>query len=294
MKKDYYETLGVNKGASKDEIKKAFRKLAHEYHPDKGTGNEAKFKEISEAYATLSDDSKRATYDQFGHSAYGGAGAGSGGFGGQGAGGFGGFDFSGFTQGQGVEFDIGDIFGDIFGGGRSRNKRGSDITIDTKITFKESVFGTDRKVNLTKTGVCSHCKGRGGEPSSEYKSCNTCNGKGTIRDTKRTILGSMSTTRTCDTCHGKGEVPKSVCRVCRGQGIEKKTEEIEFSIPAGIEHGEVLRLSGAGEAIVGGTPGDLYIRVHVSPDMNFKKRGSDLVMDMHIKLSEALLGIEKI
>lgn len=287
MKKDYYEVLGVNKGASKDEIKKAFRKLAHEYHPDKGTGNEAKFKEVSEAYATLSDDNKRAQYDQFGH-----AGAGMGG----GAGGFGGFDFSGFQGGfggQGVEFDLGDIFGDFFGGGRTRQKKGSDITVDVKISFKESVFGADKKVNITKTSACSRCRGEGGEPGTSYSTCGTCNGKGSVKDLKRTILGSISTTRICDTCKGKGKIPKEKCRTCHGAGLERKSTELEFRIPAGIEDGEVLRMSGAGEAVAGGVPGDLYVRIHVESHKTLTKQGHNLVMNLGVKLSEALLGAEK-
>jgi molecular chaperone DnaJ len=289
-KKDYYESLGIPKGASKEEIKKAFRALALKYHPDKG-GDGEKFKEVSEAYSVLSDDAKRAQYDRFGH---GGPNMG----GGQGAGGFGGggFDFSGFDfggGGQGVEFDLGDLFGDFFGGGRQRQKKGADITVDVKITFKESMFGVDKKVTMNKTSTCSHCKGQGGEPGTDYANCGTCNGKGTVRDTKRTILGSISTTRTCDTCKGKGKVPRQKCSVCHGQGIQKKTDDLEFHIPAGIEHGEVLRLSGAGEAIIGGIPGDLYIRIHVTPDPQFKKQGHDLHLDLHIKLSEALLGVEK-
>ncbi len=294
-KRDYYEILGVNKGASKDEIKKAFRKLAHEYHPDKGTGNTEKFKEVNEAYSTLSDDTKRAQYDQFGHagSQFGGGASGQGGFGGFDFGG-GGFDFSGFQNGGGMEFDLGDIFGDFFGGGRrQKQKRGSDITVDVKLTFKEAVFGVDRKVNITKTSKCNHCKGNGGEPGAEFTDCHTCNGKGTIRETKRTILGSMSTQRICDTCNGKGTIPKKKCSVCHGVGTTRKSEEIEFRIPAGIENGEVLRLSGAGEAVSGGTSGDLYIRVHVATHEHFVKSSCNLEMDLHLKLSEALLGVKK-
>ncbi len=289
MSKNYYETLGLNKGASKDEIKKAFRKLAHEHHPDKKGGNDAKFKEVSEAYSVLSDDAKRSQYDQFGS-----AGPNMGGGGGFDPGNmnWGGFDFNGFQNGQGMEFDLGDIFGDFFGGGggRKKQKRGSDINVDVRLTFRESVFGTDKKVTINKTSSCTHCRGRGGEPGTEYATCGTCNGKGSVRDVKRTILGSISTTKTCENCDGKGTVPKQKCKTCHGSGVTRKTEDLEFRIPAGIEDGEVLRLSGAGEAVSGGSTGDLYIRVHVERHPVFRKKGRDLEMDLHIKLSEAILG----
>jgi molecular chaperone DnaJ len=227
MNKDYYKTLGVDKKASPDEIKKAFRKLAHEYHPDKGTGNEAKFKEVSEAYSVLSDEKKRAQYDNFGSSFTGGQGgqAGYGGFGGQGGfSGFEGFDFSQFTQGgngQGFEFDLGDIFGDIFGGGR-RVRRGHDVSVDIEITFKDSIFGLDRKLNLNSNRV--------------------------------------------------------------------KQREIDLHIPAGIEDGQRLRMDEMGETIEGGVPGNLYIVIHVRPDPNIKRVGRDLIMDLNVKLTDALLG----
>ena len=291
-KKDYYESLGVNKTASKDEIKKAFRKKAQEHHPDKG-GNSEKFKEINEAYSVLADDSKRAQYDQYGHVAGGGTGGGAGGFGGFDFGQ--GFDWSNVQNGQGFEFDLGDIFGDFFGGGsaRKRTKRGSDITIDVTLSFKEAVFGINKKVTITKTGSCNNCKGNGGMPGTSYITCHTCNGKGTLRDVKRTILGSISTTKTCNTCNGKGSVPKEKCNVCAGLGVQRKTEELELHIPSGIENGEVLRLGGGGEAVAGGTPGDLYIRVHVTPHPIFRKNGHNLETDLNIKLSEALLGTER-
>ncbi len=288
-KRDYYESLGIKKGANKEEIKKAFRTLALKYHPDKG-GDAEKFKEVSEAYSILSDDNKRAQYDQFGHGGGMGGGGGAGGFGGFD---FNGFDFGGFQAGQGMEFDLGDLFGDFFGGGKPKTKRGSDITIDVKITFKESVFGVEKKVNLTKTGTCANCKGSRGEPGTDFATCGTCNGKGTIRDTKRTILGSISTTRVCETCKGAGKIPKVICKVCKGAGITRKTEDLDFFIPSGIENGEVLRLTGAGEAVAGGIAGNLYIRIHVEPHKVFKKEGNDLVADLHIKLTEALLGVEK-
>lgn len=295
-KKDYYETLGIHKNASQDEIKKAFRKLAHQYHPDKGHGNAEKFKEINEAYSVLSDNTKRAQYDQFGHA--GGAFGGNGFNPGQG--GFGGFDFNGFQggfqNGQGFEFDLGDIFGDIFGasaGGRRRTQRGADITVDLKLSFAESIFGVEKPIVITKNSSCSHCKGTGGEPGTHQTTCKTCSGKGTVREIRRTILGQMATTRTCDTCHGKGTIPEKTCKVCHGKGIEKKTETIDVRVPAGVESGEMLRVTGRGEAIAGGSPGDLYIRLNVASHPVFRKTGSNIEMDLNLKLTEAILGATK-
>ncbi len=290
MAKDFYETLGVKKDASKDEIKKAFRKLAHQYHPDKQGGDEKKFKEVNEAYGVLSDDKKRGEYDTYGQT-FGGGGPQGGGFGGQGFGGqgFGDFDFSQFTGGQG--FDFGDIFGDIFGGGqRARTKRGRDISIDIELTFSESIFGVERKILLNKTSTCTRCKGEGGEPGTEMHTCKTCNGKGKIRDVKRTILGSIATERVCEECHGKGKVPKEKCKECRGVGIVKKEQEISLKIPAGIDNGEMVRMTGGGEAVAGGVSGDLYVKIHVKGHPLFRKDGQNLVMDLNIKLSDALLG----
>ncbi len=280
MNKDYYKILGVDKKASKTEIKKAFHKLAHKYHPDKANGNEAKFKEASEAYAVLSDDRKRSEYDTYGQS-FGGNGAPQGGFGG----------FGGFSQQGGVEFDLGDIFGDIFGG-RNRVKRGSDISIDIEVSFAEAIFGIDRKIVLTKNSICLSCEGSGAKKGSEMKTCSACGGKGKIHETKQSFLGAFSTIKTCDKCHGKGRIPKEKCKECRGGGILKKQEEFKIKIPAGINDGEMIRLAGAGEAIADGNPGDLYIKVHVTPHKVFKKRGNDLIMDLGVKLTDALLGAE--
>jgi molecular chaperone DnaJ len=296
MGKDYYKSLGVSKNASKDEIKKAFRKLAHEYHPDKGTGNEAKFKEINEAYSVLSDDTKRSQYDQFGSNAFNGGG----GYGAQGGAGFEGFDFSnfggfgqgGFGQGENMEFDLGDIFGGIFGGGGNKKKarKGADIAVDTEVTFKESVFGTDKKIFVTKTSLCDHCKGSRAEPGTDFKNCSTCGGAGQVNETRRSIFGNFSSTRSCTDCAGTGKIPKEKCKVCKGQGTTQKKEEFVIVIPPGINDGEMLRLTGAGEALIGGTAGDLYIRVHVKPDSHFKKEGYNVLMPLELKLSDALLG----
>ncbi len=289
MKKDYYEILGVQKNAPKDEIKKAFRTLAHKYHPDKKTGDDAKFKEINEAYSVLSDDQKRAQYDQFGST---GPNAGFGGFnGGQG---FGGFDFSQFTQGgNSFEFDLGDIFGDVFGGGSRRQaKRGRDISVDIELSFEDAIFGVERVILLNKVSKCDVCSGSGAEKASEMHTCSTCNGKGSVREVKRSIFGQFESVNTCETCHGSGKVPKTKCHSCKGLGVYKKESEIKVKIPAGIENGEMIRLSSAGEAVSGGQSGDLYIKVHVKKHSVFRKDGNNLVMDLNVKLSDALLGGE--
>ncbi|MBX4197800.1 molecular chaperone DnaJ [Candidatus Parcubacteria bacterium] len=293
MAKDYYQMLGVNRDASKEDIKKAFRKLAHQYHPDKKGGSAEKFKEVNEAYSVLSDDKKRAEYNAYGRvfsdAPGGGYNPGSG---------FGGFDFSGFQQagGQGFEdIDLGDIFGQFFGGGArggTRQKRGADISVDVEIAFQDSVFGTERKILLNKTSVCDHCTGNGAEPGTEMKTCASCNGKGKIHETKNSFLGQFTTVRTCSTCNGNGKIPVQKCKKCHGLGVYKKQEEFAINIPAGIDNGEVIRLTGAGEAVAGGVPGDLYIKVHVKKHPLFHKEGTNLVTDLNIKLSTALLGGE--
>jgi len=294
--KDYYKILGVERSASKDDIKKAFRKLAHEHHPDKTKGDktaEQKFKDASEAYAVLSDEQKRQQYDTFG-SAGAGFNPGAGGFGGQG--GFGGFDFSQFTQGngQGFEFDIGDIFGDFFGGGRqARQQRGRDISIDIQVSFEESVFGVERDILLTKTASCLTCNGSGASPGSKMETCKKCNGKGKVNETRRSFIGVFNTTKVCDLCHGKGQVPKDKCATCRGEGVLERQQEITVKIPPGMEDGEMIRLGGMGEAIPSGQPGDLYVKVHVKPHPSIKKEGINLIMDTKVKLTQALTGGEQ-
>jgi molecular chaperone DnaJ len=291
MSKDYYATLGVNKGATKDEIKKAFYKLAHKYHPDKKEGDEKKFKEVNEAYQVLSDDAKRSKYDQFGsgfENMGGGAGYGQ-------QSGFGGFDFSGFQQGGGAEFDFGnlnDIFSDFFGGGggRAQARRGRDISTEIQISFSDSVFGTNRKVLITKTSSCLTCHGSGAKAGSGMVTCKTCNGQGQIRESKRTIFGNIASTKICDHCLGAGEVPKEVCDTCKGKGVLRREEEVAIVIPAGIRDGEMIRMTGYGEAVSKGATGDLYIKINVQPHPTFKRDGHDLVMNLNLKLSDALLG----
>lgn len=284
MAKNYYEILGVQKNASKDEIKKAFRKLAHEYHPDKRGGNADKFKEVNEAYTILSDDAKRSQYDTYGQTFNGSQGAG--------ASGFEGFDFSGFQNaGFSAEgFDLGDIFGEFFGGRRTKVKRGRDISIDIELSFEESIFGGERTIVLNKVSECNICKGTGAKQGSEKIECKTCNGKGKIHEVKKSIFGSFEVARVCDVCGGSGKVPKEKCETCHGAGVLKKEEDIKIKVPSGIDNGEMIRLTGAGEAIAHGTPGDLYIKVHVRKHKTFHKEGADLVMALDIKLSDALLG----
>ncbi|MAZ56681.1 molecular chaperone DnaJ [bacterium] len=281
---DYYKVLGVQKGASKDEVKKAFRKLAGQYHPDKKTGDEAKFKEISEAYAVLGDDKRRAEYDAYGQSF-------------AGSGGFQGFNWGDFQSGNGAgfEFDINDIFGgfgDVFTGRGQRERRGNDISIDITLSFKESVFGLERKVLLRKNNVCSVCSGTGAESNTEFISCSVCDGNGRVREVRQSIMGSFQTVKACDACGGKGKVPKEQCKDCKGQGAKRSESEITISIPAGIQDGEVIRLTAQGEAIKDGRPGDLYVKIHVDHDKNITREGVNLVTTLPVKLTDALLGAE--
>lgn len=290
MSKDYYQTLGVDKKASKEEIKKAFRKLAHQYHPDKKGGDEQKFKEASEAYSILSDDKKRAEYDSYGRVFSGGAGA-------QGSnpgGGFEGFDFGGFQGGADFDVDLNDIFGgfsDIFGGG-GRQSRGRDISIDIELAFKESIFGITRRVLITKDSTCSKCTGSGAEPGTKTKSCPTCNGKGQVVESRRSPFGTFSVSSVCGTCHGRRVVPEKPCTLCKGAGVERREEEISIVIPPGLENGQMVRMAGLGEAISGGSTGDLYVKVHVRPDPKFRKEGFNLVTDLPVKITDALIGAE--
>lgn len=283
--KDYYQILGVEKGASKEEVKKAFRKLASAYHPDKKTGDEAKFKEISEAYAVLSDDKKRAEYDAYGQSFSGGGGGG---------GGFGGFNWNQNGGAGGVEFDLNDIFqnfGDMFGGFGGRTKaRGRDISIDIELPFRDSIFGLQRSVLLTKNNACTQCHGSGAKSGTETVTCRTCNGNGRVRETRQSIMGSFTTVRECTDCTGTGKIPKETCAACKGAGVTRSQGEITINIPAGVEHGEVIRMTGQGEAISHGEPGDLYIKLHVTPHNSITRDGTTLQRVLPIKLTDALLG----
>jgi len=288
--KNYYDILGIAKNANEDDIKKAFRKLAHKYHPDKKGGNEAKFKEVSEAYAVLSDKKKRAEYDTYGKTFAGGGPQG----------GFGGFDFSNFaTQGgstfggQGFEFDLGDVFGEFFGGAQGqRARRGRDISIDIELTFRESIFGAERRVLIAKTGVCETCSGTGAKRGAKLVACTTCNGKGEIRESRNSFFGTFSSSRQCPRCFGRGEIPETPCETCRGEGVVKREEEIHVVVPAGVEDGEMVRMPGRGEAAAGASSGDLYVKLHVKADPKFSRDGTNLATSISVKLSDALLGAE--
>lgn len=284
MSKDFYNTLGVSKSASQDEIKVAFRKLAHQYHPDKPTGNEAKFKEINEAYQVVGDPEKRKKYDQFGSQAF----DGSAGFGG--GQGFGGFDFSGFQAG-GFE-DLGEMFGDMFGmGRRSRTtSRGSDIQVDIDLTFYESVFGVDKEVTLSKFDACERCSGNGAEPGTKLKECGECKGKGVKIVQQRTILGTFQTKAMCSACHGEGQIPSEKCTSCRGDGVVRAKKTLSVHVPAGVENGNVLRVRGGGEAVRGGQNGDLFVRLHVRSDKRFEREGSTIYSSLNIGFTQAALG----
>ena len=289
MSKDHYQTLGVEKNASQEDIKKAFRKLAHQYHPDKNKGDDSKFKEVNEAYQTLSDEGKRRQYDQFGSA---GAGAGFGGFGGGQGGGFGGFDFSGFQNAEGFDMgDIGDIFGDFFGGGRrGRVRKGHDRTVSLNLSFTEAVLGKKETFRIEHLVKCSECNGSGGKKGSSKTKCADCDGKGRVRKTVRSIFGNVQTESVCETCRGEGEVYKESCPTCRAEGVVSMVEEITIDLPYGIEDGATLRVNGKGDAVMGGENGDLYVKVRVTQHKNIVRDGANLLMTLPIKVSEAILG----
>lgn len=298
MAKDYYKTLGVPRNATKEEIKKQYRKLAHQYHPDKG-GDEARFKELNEAYQILSDDKKRAQYDQFGHVFERGGEGYQGGF--EWPGGFrfnfgGPFEYAG--GGGGSEFDfsdaVEDFFGNTFGMGsraRSRERKGKDIRIDLEAAFEESILGNKKEIEISKLSRCARCLGSGGEPGSKFSNCATCHGKGNVQKTQRTFLGAFTQVSTCHTCAGNGKTPDISCSLCRGRGVEHRIERLEVYIPKGVRDGEILKITGKGEAsLSGGMPGDLYINIHVSPHKVFRRQEDDIVMALPVKFSQAALG----
>ena len=293
MSKDYYKTLGVDKNASQDEIKKAFRKLALEHHPDKTGGDDKHFKEVNEAYSTLSDPKKRQQYDTFGS-----AGPQGGGYN-PGAGqGFDGFDFSGFGgQGGGEEFDLGDIFGSFFGGGqrgrgrssgqRSGQKKGQDIAVNLQISFKDSLLGVDKTIEYNRHVECHTCHGKKG---TDFKKCIHCDGKGHVTKVQRTILGNMEQQYVCDHCDGLGQIPSKKCSTCHGEGIIKQKASLTVHIPSGIENGEQLRVAGRGESVAGGVAGNLYIQISIKTDLTFRKDRTRVFMTLHIPLSVAIGG----
>lgn len=296
MPKDYYETLGVNKTASQDEIKRAFRRLAHEHHPDKGNGNAEKFKQVNEAYQVLSDDAKRSQYDRFGNNfdQAQGFGGGGGAYQGQGSP-FEGFGFGGFGGGQnGVEFDLGDIFSDIFGSQaqrQSRRSRGVDLEMPLTINFEEAIHGVTKTVTLEKTDVCHVCNGSGAAPGSTVVTCNKCQGKGEVVVSKRTIFGNVQSAVSCDKCDGDGKMPETPCSVCHGGGVLRRPKTIEIKIPSGIDNGQRIRVTGEGEVgYKGSNPGDLYINIRVNPSNEFRRDGTNLHKELPISFVQASLG----
>ena len=287
---DYYEVLGVTKQASQDEIKKAFHKLAHKYHPDKG-GDEKKFKEINEAYQVLSDAQKRQQYDQFGK-----------GFDGMGGGGAQDFNWAWQNQAQGGfdAEDLGDIFENFFsfgGGGRATRrkdiKKGKDIQVDIEIELAETLKPIVRQIRINKLIFCSRCVGKGAEPGTKLNECFSCRGTGQVQQVKRTILGSYTTFGTCPECKGEGTKPEKPCNVCKGEGRLKGNETIDFTIPAGIDNNQAIEIPQKGDAgKKGGKAGDLYVRVYVKKHPVFARKGDDLYLTQEIAFSQAALGDE--
>lgn len=288
-KKDYYEVLGVSKTATDEEIKRAFRKLAKQYHPDvnKETGAEEKFKEIGEAYAILSDPNKRRQYDQFGHAAFeNGAGGG--------AGGFGGFDMG--------DINLDDILSDLFGGGFSgfsgfgksksnRSQKGKDVRVVLNLTFEEAAFGCEKDIKLNLTSECSSCNGKGG---FNEKTCRTCGGAGKVLEQQQTIFGIMQTQKTCPTCRGMGKTYEKECDICRGTGIVEKTKTLTVTIPEGVDSGYQLRLSGKGNAGINGGPnGDVFLEFNIKEHPIFERDGADIYLEVPITIVDATLGCKK-
>lgn len=301
MASDYYEILGVGRNASKDEIRRAYRRLAHEHHPDKGGGQAEKFKAINEAYEVLSDDAKRAQYDEFGQTFEQARAQGAAGFGG-----FGGFsDFSEFMRGfgqnysrgpfAGMEFDFGDIFSDIFGTPRqTRREQGIDLETVLEIDFLESVFGATREIAVEKNDMCPACQGSGAESGSAAVACPKCHGRGQIVHRKSTILGSFQQIEVCSRCGGAGKIPEKQCRECAGNGVKKMKKNIMVAIPPGIADGARLRLQGEGEiGYRGSRRGDLYVVIRVRPHPEFTRRDYDILSAVPVSFSEAALGASK-
>lgn len=282
---DYYKALGVEKNASDSEIKKAYRKLAQQHHPDTGKGDEKKFKEVTEAYEILSDRQKRAQYDQFGSAGPG--------FGGQG---FGGFDFRNVNVDFGGGF--GDIFDTFFGGGQRANRKkgptkGSDIEMVIQIAFEEAIFGVTKEVEVSAYQACPNCKGIGAEPGTELKSCGDCSGTGQQIKLQRTPFGQIQTATTCQTCQGAGQIPEKKCKECKGEGRMLKTTTIKAKIPAGIHDQAVIRLAGKGEAgQMGGPQGDLFLHISVAPSKDFERIKDDIYTTRHIHVLQAIMGDE--
>jgi len=286
MSKDYYEILGVSKEASIDEIKRAYRRLAHQYHPDKPGGDEEKFKEINEAYEVLSDPQKRATYDQFGTVGFEQQ---------QGYGPFG-FDASSFADfgfEKGFEFDLGDIFDLFFSRQKAYKgpKKGEDIEKEITIDFYDTIFGKDYELLINKKEKCSHCRSNKAEPGTKFVNCSECQGKGQIEKSTRTPFGSFNQIRICPKCHGEGKIPEVVCSKCRGSGLELISKKIKIRIPPGVNDGTILTLKGEGNVgEKGGRNGDLYVLIKVKPHKYFKRKGDDIYLNQPVTFSQAALG----
>ncbi|KAI4453216.1 dnaj 1 mitochondrial-related [Holotrichia oblita] len=289
-KKDYYEVLGANKGASEDELKKAYRNMAKKYHPDVNPGDkqaEEKFKEINEAYEVLSDKQKRATYDQFGHAAFDGASGGGGGF-------YGG----GVNMEDIFESFFGDSggFGDIFGGGSRRRqgpKRGADVQVNVQVSFEDAIFGVNKEITLEMHDTCETCKGSGAKPGTTAESCKHCGGSGQERFQQQTMFGTMTSVRTCSICRGEGKIIKDPCTSCSGAGRIRKRKTIEVAVPKGIDTNQTVRIVGKGESgEKGGPTGDLLILVHVLPHKFYTRQGMTLYVKVPISFTQAALGDE--
>ncbi len=293
MAKDYYNVLGLAKNASQDEIKRTYRKLAHKHHPDMNGGSDEKFKEINEAYQILGDSQKRSQYDQYGSTFEDMRSQG-------GFSGFEGFrDFSNFTDAfrsgdRGFSFDfgnLGDAFGDLFGFDEQDKERGNDISIDAEIEFAEMATGVQKEIELFKNITCPKCSGEGAEPGTPIKNCPDCGGSGQIRKVRRTPFGAFSQIKTCLQCEGTGRIPSKKCNQCQGRGIIKAKAKIKINIPQGIDGGEVIRLTGQGEAgKKGASPGDLFIRVHIKKHPQFERKGNDVYCELPINFTQAVLG----
>lgn len=288
-KRDYYEVLGVAKGASADELKKAYRKAAVKYHPDKEGGDEAKFKEVNEAYDVLKDAQKRQRYDQFGHAGVGGSGGGGGGYGGGAP--YEGFNSQSFDFGDG----LGDIFSQFFGGGGQRQQaaqRGRDVEVTLQLTFEEAVFGLETEIDLDIEDECPHCHGTTVEPGHDMKTCPTCHGAGQQTRVMNTMFGAIQQSVVCPTCNGRGKIPEKECTVCRGKGTQRKKQAIKLKVPAGIDDGSTIRLSGRGEAVTDGKKGDLYVNIRVKAHKKFTREGDIILSDAHVGMIDAALGVE--
>ncbi len=299
MAKDYYEILGVSRDASQEEIKKAYRRLAHKYHPDKEGGDEQKFKEINEAYQVLSNAEKRRQYDQFGQAFTGAGGDSWQDF--ARAYGQGGFDFARGFSGGSFDFgdlgDLEDLFANIFGGGFStarstrRRRQGEDIEIELTIDFMEAVKGTKREIELYKYVSCDVCSSKGSAPGSKIITCSRCGGSGQVESVQRSFFGMMRSVQVCPVCQGEGKVFTEKCRSCGGAGRKREKIKLEVNIPAGVETGTTLKLSGQGHAgNLGQRPGDLYVHINVRPSPKFKREGDNIISELNISFSQAALG----